>query len=550
MLKRFSLLIFTIFFVIALAFNSHALNKDIYINYHFLKGYLELYQGDFKDAAKDLWAVFPYVKEVEFYRELVDVLVFTGRYRQAEEVLKEAIKQYPKVKEFYFKLFDVYTIEGNRKGALKIMKLIQSKFKKTKVSLRKIILMYIKSGKYKEAYKRLLNYVKKYKKDSSGYYLLAQVCVKLKKEQCALENAKKAVELAPRRFRYLVFLASLYEREGKFLEAIKLYKRLPKTSLVLYVIANDYYMAGDLKNSKIYYEKAFLKSGRIDYLEKLMFVLVSLGDYNRIIELAKSYPRLVDESDRLKLFYGIALSHRGNCKKALELFSRISVKVPFYDEVLISKCRCLCRLGRFNEVKEILKRLGKLKAYLFVISRDCVKQKKYNEAAQLFQDAIKVAKNKKEKSVVYFYEADLYYTNLKNKRKAIELLEESIKLDPKNAEALNYLGYLYIDENINIKKGMELVKEALKIKKDNPYYLDSLGWGYYKLKDYKKAELYLKEAIKRYKDSDREAKIVSLEHLLQLYQAEKLRARALDVARELLKLDPNNKKAKELLNGK
>ena len=550
MLKRFSLFILTTFFIIALTHNSFALDRDAYVNYHFLKGYLELYQGDFGDAAKDLWAVFPYVKEAEFYRELVDVLVYTGRYRQAEEVLKKAIRLYPKVKEFYFKLFDVYTIEGNKRGALKVMRLIQNKFKKTRISLRKIIVMYIKSGKYREAYKRLIDYVKEYKKDPMGYYLLAQVCVKLKNERCAIENAKKAIELAPNQFRYLVFLASLYEKEGKFLEAIKLYKKLPKTPLVFYIIANDYYMAGDLEHSKVYYEKAFLKSGRIDYLEKLMFVLVSLNDYDGIIKLAKGYPKLITESDRLKLFYGIALSNKGNCEEALKVFSEINPKVPFYDDVLTDRCQCLCKLGKFDEIRDTLKRVGKLKAYLFVISQFCIKQKKYNEAVKLFQDALEVAKNRKDRSLVYFYEADLFYTDLKDRRKAIELLKKSIKLNPENAEALNYLGYLYIDEDIDVKKGIELVKRALKIKKNNPYYLDSLGWGYFKLKRYKEAELYLKEAVNRYKKKDKEAKIVSLEHLLKLYKAEGLRSRAENIAKEILKLDPNNKKAKEFLNGK
>lgn len=549
-MKRFSLFVLTVFFVIVLASSSGAVSRDIYINYHFLKGYLELYQGDFGDAARDLWAVFPYVKEVEFYRELVDVLVYTGRYKQAEEVLKKAIELYPDVKEFYFKLFDVYTIEGNKYGALKIMRLIQSKFKRTRTSLKKIIIMYIKSGKYKEAYRRLMDYVKEYKNDPSGYYLLAQVCVKLKRERCAIEKAKKAVELAPRQFRYLVFLASLYERDGKFLEAVKLYKKLPKTPLVFYIIANDYYMAGDLEHSKIYYEKAFLKSRRIDYLEKLMFVLVNLKDYGAIIKLGESYPRFIAESDRLKLFYGIALSNKGKCDEAFKVFSAINPRVSFHDEVLINKCQCLCRLGKLDEIRETLKKIGEIKAYLFVISQFCIKQKKYDEAVKLFQDALKVAKSSRDKSILYFYEADLYYTNLKNKDKAIELLKRAIELNPENAEALNYLGYLYIDEDIDIKKGMELVKRALKLKKDNPYYLDSLGWGYYKLKKYREAELYLKEAESRYKDSDKEAKIITLEHLLQLYEAENLKDRAESTAKELLKLDPNNKKAKEFLNGK
>lgn len=52
---------------------------------------------------------------------------------------------------------------------------------------------------------------------------------------------------------------------------------------------------------------------------------------------------------------------------------------------------------------------------------------------------------------------------------------------------LNYYGYLLIDYDLDVKKGMEFVELALQKEPNNFYYLDSLAWGYYKLKDCKKA---------------------------------------------------------------
>jgi len=41
-----------------------------------------------------------------------------------------------------------------------------------------------------------------------------------------------------------------------------------------------------------------------------------------------------------------------------------------------------------------------------------------------------------------------------------------------------------------------MVKKALEKEPDTGAYLDSLGWVYYKKRTYKKAEQYLKKAVK------------------------------------------------------
>lgn len=546
--KRFSHFILVILFVFVVGLSSQAKSEGEFVDYHFVKGYLELYNGDFRGAANDLWKVFPFVRSDDFYQELADILVYVGRYGEAQYVLQKAIKVYSKDKELYYKLFDVYTIEGKKKKAFEVMKQIQKRFQETRNTFRKIITMYIKSGRYREAYDKLKIYIKRYKKDPLGYYLLAQVCLKLNKGDCAFKNAKKALDLAPNQYQYLIFLAGLYERKGEFDKAIKLYKRLPQNALTFFVIANDYYMAQNMKKAAFYYKKAFIASRRIDYLERLVYVLLGIDDFDEIISLKQKFSKLFNESDKLKLIYAIALSEKGKCSEALKEFSSISPKVDFYSEVVSNEAECLCRLGKFEELRDKLANVGSVKSYLFVISRFCLKNKEFRRASILFNDAFKVAKNNKERAHIYFYEADFYFSNLKDTNKTITLLNKAIKLYPDYAEALNYLGYLYIDKNIDIETGINLVKRALKINKNNPYYLDSLGWGYYKLGEYKKAEIYLKKAIENYMYSDLNARVVSFEHLFDVYKAEHLYDKAQSIAKEILKLKPKDKKALEFLN--
>ena len=42
---------------------------------------------------------------------------------------------------------------------------------------------------------------------------------------------------------------------------------------------------------------------------------------------------------------------------------------------------------------------------------------------------------------------------------------------------------------------MEMLKTAYEAESDDPYIIDSIGWAYYLLKDYTKAESFMKRAV-------------------------------------------------------
>ena len=71
---------------------------------------------------------------------------------------------------------------------------------------------------------------------------------------------------------------------------------------------------------------------------------------------------------------------------------------------------------------------------------------------------------------------------------AIEQMQRAIELNPKNAAALNYLGYTYAEMGVKLDEAESLIRRALEIEPDDGFYIDSLGWVYFQRGDYPRAD--------------------------------------------------------------
>lgn len=69
-----------------------------------------------------------------------------------------------------------------------------------------------------------------------------------------------------------------------------------------------------------------------------------------------------------------------------------------------------------------------------------------------------------------------------------------IAANARNADALNYLGYMLADQGRNLDEALDLVTRALAEDDENPSFLDSLGWVYFKKGDFAQADKYLSRA--------------------------------------------------------
>jgi Tfp pilus assembly protein PilF len=134
----------------------------------------------------------------------------------------------------------------------------------------------------------------------------------------------------------------------------------------------------------------------------------------------------------------------------------------------------------------------------------------------------------------------LVYVGMKKYDECDRLYEEGLKLDPTNATILNNYSYSLADRNLQIERALEMATKAVAAQPDNTSFLDTIGWVYFRLGDFKQAEIYIKRAIDK-----GEVSPVVHEHLGDVYYKMKDVERAMEQWKIALKMDEGNASLKE-----
>lgn len=78
---------------------------------------------------------------------------------------------------------------------------------------------------------------------------------------------------------------------------------------------------------------------------------------------------------------------------------------------------------------------------------------------------------------------------------AVADFEFVLKHKPDNADALNYLGYTWVDKGVNLNKAFGMINKAVELQPKSGAIIDSLGWAHYKLGQYSEARIKLEDAV-------------------------------------------------------
>lgn len=102
----------------------------------------------------------------------------------------------------------------------------------------------------------------------------------------------------------------------------------------------------------------------------------------------------------------------------------------------------------------------------------------------------------------------------KQLKRAVEMYEDALNIDPNNATAMNGLGFLLVDSGADLRRGLDLCRKAVDKRPQSAAYLDSLGWAYYKSGQLTEARQWLRKALDlapRQKDISGHMKIIVAE---------------------------------------
>ena len=119
-----------------------------------------------------------------------------------------------------------------------------------------------------------------------------------------------------------------------------------------------------------------------------------------------------------------------------------------------------------------------------------LQQKKLKQAEGIFKLIVNMAPADPQ---AHFYLGSVYY-NLEDYSSVEKELTSAVKLKPDYHQALNFLGYFYLEQGKKIDQAGLMIKQALALDPENGAYLDSLGWFYYKKGKFKEALSNLERA--------------------------------------------------------
>ena len=320
------------------------------------------------------------------------------------------------------------------------------------------------------------------KKDWQSWLRVSQIYRQKKQWDKARDAQNKALAIDANNLEIKYNDVALLESEGRPAEAIKV------LSDVLASTAKRTYSTGEKGNRMVLLERLGLMYRNAEQYDKAIETFRQIADLDPSAG-GRAYAQIVDTLRISKQY-----------SKAVDESAAALKKYP--DDRILRGVRAslLAETGKIDEAVAETKKLldGKNDRETWVtLAQIYEKAKRYEDMAKAIDEADKLSADSEDKESIAFMRGAMY-----EKRKDFDAAEREFRkvmaMNPKNASALNYLGYMLADRNLRLNEALDLIRKAVDIDPNNGAYLDSLGWVYFRMGDLEQAENYLRAAIERF----------------------------------------------------
>lgn len=316
-------------------------------------------------------------------------------------------------------------------------------------------------------------------KDEHSLLRISQVYRQKKNFAAAQEAADKATQLDPNNLEIQFNNVNLLEAEGKVPDAVKTLKGILDTT------AKKGYSASE-------------KTNRILLLDKLAFLYRSTEQYGPAIDVYRQVGEVDPESaGRAQAEVVETYREAKDFQKAEAEADAAFKKYPTDPAVVAEHASLLADMGKIDqavaETRKMMNGKNDRDGYLS-LAQIYEKGKNFTEMAKMLDEAEKLSQSNDEKVSVIFLRGAMY-ERMKNEPAAEAEFRKVLAIDPDNAGALNYLGYMLADRNMRLEEAKDLIVKALDKEPNTGAYLDSLGWVYFRLNKLPEAEENLRQAL-------------------------------------------------------
>lgn len=320
--------------------------------------------------------------------------------------------------------------------------------------------------------------------DAQTYMRMAEIYRRNGKLDEAYDCLKKASAVVPESLELKYNMAVIEDAQGKYDDAITLLTQLlQKTEHT-----NGEYDTSEKNNRAIFLERlgtVYREANKPQLAIDTFHRMYELGDDNAI----RGYQQVI-ETYRDEKQWQLATTTAEEAAK----------KFPNDRSLQMVAASQRADMGNagpaIEQVKSMLKGTAEDRDVYIALAQMDSRIKDWPQAEANINKALELSSKPEDKDYATFVAGSIY-----ERQKKYELAEESfhkvLANDPKNAQALNYLGYMLADRGTRLEEALGYIRKAVAIDPQNGAYLDSLGWVYYRMGNYDLAEENLRRASEK-----------------------------------------------------
>jgi tetratricopeptide (TPR) repeat protein len=452
---------------------------------HLLLGRLYSYSNDLSKAEQEFKTA---VKIQPDSEEAVTMLAYLytqeGDTARAQQVLSN-IPDDDRSAKLYATLGYTYEEQKDYKKAIDAYRKAVALDKDNLDSVRGLAQNLLNDGQLDAALEQYKIIVDADPSDAQSYQHIAEIDRRNGRFDLALDALKKAAALVQDSQEIPYNIAVIYESQGRYDEAIQAIQQLLQKSEK----PDAAYTASDKNNRSIFLERLgniYRESNRPQSAIETFRKMIPLGDDNA----SRAYQEMVETYRDARDWPAATAVAQEAAKKlpndrGIQLVLASQLADEGQADVAIQKTKALLD-GKQSDDREVYVALAQMYTRL----------KRYPDAEQAIAKALTLASKQEEKDYVIFVQGSIFERQKKYDQ-AEEAFRKVINSDPKNAGALNYLGYMLADRGTRLEEALTMLRKAVQLEPQNGAYLDSLGWAYFKNGNYEQAEENLRKASEK-----------------------------------------------------
>ncbi len=503
MVKRIYLLLVLILGNINLLLGSEENVENEYV-YAIIEAKRQEAIGSIVESAKLLQTCLKYDPDdpVVLYK-LSKLYYSVNSINEAIDYAEKAVKFDRKNEWINYNLIHLYTVENQFKRAKNTIKKVDKDLAQSSLIQRSKAELLIKKGLYKKAIKYIesIDY-----RNRNLYLLLVHSYNKLKDYNASVNILKNLLDQNNEDVELLGLLAETLTHKKEFNKANNVYKQIfyiePGNNLYL-LSYFDYAVASENENIVLEYYDKLLREENISVSDKI-YIINSLYEidtikykektdvsWNYLFELYKDWninANIIKE----------VLVRRDQREKAVNYLKKIkdyNLENPDYWQNLLFTIG-LTETDTILKYGEIANGLYKNEPlfswiYAFALKNDRQYSEAYNVIKNIKINAVKVESLQLE---LFVLKGEIL-NELERFEESDTNFERALTIDPDNYMVLNNYSYYLSLRDEKLHYALEMVERCIKKDPKNFVYLDTYGWVLYKLKNYKKAEKIIKDAI-------------------------------------------------------